>query len=322
MPASHSAHDSSVRSQPYVSVIMIFLNAERFMEEAVASVFAQTYEAWELLLVDDGSTDRSSLLARQLMRAHPDRVRYLEHPNHDNLGMSASRNLGIRHARGTYIAFLDADDVYLPRKLERQVATLNAQPEAAMVYGPTLEWYSWTHQPIDGNEDSLRRLGVSPGALIKPPALPKLFLEGTAQTPCTCGVLVRKEAIRQVGGFEPQFEGMFEDQVFFYKLCLNRPVFVMGECLDRYRQHPDSTFRTSMQAVGYNYQRSHAYHEFLQWLEEYIKDEGLLDAGLATPLARALRPFRHPLWYALSAPIRQGLRLLNGSGKRHSSRGT
>lgn len=85
---------------PLVSVVTIFLDAERFIEEAIESVFAQTYDRWELLLVDDGSTDRSRDVARRYAARYPSRVRYLEHPGHQNRGMSPSRNLGIAHAAG------------------------------------------------------------------------------------------------------------------------------------------------------------------------------------------------------------------------------
>src|SRR5262245_21147944 len=102
-----------------VSVIISFLNAERFIQEAIESVFAQGYEHWELLLVDDGSTDESTAIARRYTAQHPERVRYLEHAGHQNRGLSASRNLGIRHAQGEYIAFLDADDVWLPHRSSR-----------------------------------------------------------------------------------------------------------------------------------------------------------------------------------------------------------
>jgi glycosyltransferase involved in cell wall biosynthesis len=69
-------------NQPLVSVIIIFWNAERFIAEAIESVFAQTYRAWELLLVDDGSSDGSMAIARRYAERDPQRVRYLEHPKH------------------------------------------------------------------------------------------------------------------------------------------------------------------------------------------------------------------------------------------------
>src|SRR5689334_21837766 len=125
-----------MNEQSLVSIIIPFLNAERFIEDAIESVRAQSYDAWELLLVDDGSTDSSTRLAQRYAQQHPQKVRYLQHDRHQNRGLSASRNLGISEARGEFIAFLDADDVWLPHKLARQRAILDSQPEAAMVYGP------------------------------------------------------------------------------------------------------------------------------------------------------------------------------------------
>ena len=122
---------------PRVSVVMIFLDEERFLAEAIESVRAQTFTDWELLLVDDGSSDGSSAIARGYAEREGDRIRYLEHPGHENRGMSASRNLGIRHARGDLVALLDADDVWLQHKLSRQVALLDANPDAEMIYGAT-----------------------------------------------------------------------------------------------------------------------------------------------------------------------------------------
>jgi glycosyltransferase involved in cell wall biosynthesis len=86
-----------------VSVIMIFLNGETFIRDAIDSVFSQTYPDWELLLVDDGSSDRSTQIALEYAAKYPEKVRYLEHDKHQNRGMSASRNLGISHAEGKYI---------------------------------------------------------------------------------------------------------------------------------------------------------------------------------------------------------------------------
>src|SRR5512147_3161209 len=97
-------------SRPRVSVITIFLDEERFLGEAIDSVRAQTFGDWELILVDDGSRDRSPAIAQSHADAEPARVRCLHHPAHANRGMSASRNLGLDAARGDLIAFLDGDD--------------------------------------------------------------------------------------------------------------------------------------------------------------------------------------------------------------------
>src|SRR4028118_1816749 len=159
-------------NKPLVSAIIIFLNEERFLPEAIESVLAQTYENWELLLVDDGSTDGSTQIALNYAERHPGKVRYLEHPDHQNRAMSASRNLGIEHAKGEYIAFLDADDVWMAHKLEQQVSILEAHPEAAMLYGNRQEWHSWTGEPEDIHRDFVpEMIGARADTLFDPPAL-------------------------------------------------------------------------------------------------------------------------------------------------------
>ena len=230
----------AMTTRPRVSVVLIFLDAEEFIREAIQSVADQTVANWELLLVDDGSTDGSTEMARRYSTEDPARIRLLQHPGGVNRGMSASRNLGLREARGEFVTFLDADDVYLPEKLERQSELLDAHPDAAMVYGPTLHWHSWTGRAEDAALDYTRKLGVTPGSLTGPPDLVRLYLTRMGWPPGTCGVMVRREAAERVGGFEERFTAIFEDQAFFYKLCLDFPVYVQGESLDRYRQHDGS----------------------------------------------------------------------------------
>ena len=131
-----------VSERPLVSAIIIFLNGARFLEEAIQSVLGQEYAHWELLLVDDGSTDGSSVIALDYARRYPEKIRYLEHEGHQNRGMSASRNLGIRGARGAYVGFLDADDIWLPHKLAEQVALLESLPQRPLSYGRSLSCIS------------------------------------------------------------------------------------------------------------------------------------------------------------------------------------
>jgi glycosyltransferase involved in cell wall biosynthesis len=288
-----------------VSVIMIFLDAAPYLNEAVASVFAQTYGRWELLLVDDGSSDGSSVIASGYAEQHPDKVRYLEHPNHENRGMSASRNLGIVQARGEFVAFLDADDVYLPEKLERQVQILRDNPSAAMAYGGTTHWYSWTGRAEDQGRDQRRTLGVKPDTLVQPPTLPRLFLQRRAQTPGICAVLIRRPVVELVGGFNEQFKGMFEDQVFFYKLLLQYPVFIESGSWDRYRQHPVSHSHLMHQAGQYHpgRQASPAYSTFLSWLEAYLLQHGLGDKALWAALRKEKWLFTAPSLYRLATRV-------------------
>src|SRR5947199_8150013 len=103
---------SEVKNRPLVSVVIAFLDAESFIEQAIESVIAQSYDHWELLLFDDGSHDRSSHIARRFSDQYPANIRYLEHHDHHNFGVCASRKAAIRHSKGEYIAILDGDDVW------------------------------------------------------------------------------------------------------------------------------------------------------------------------------------------------------------------
>lgn len=289
-----------MNSKPLVSGITIFLNAEKFIEEAIESVFAQTYDSWELLLVDDGSTDRSTEIALRYAQQYPEKVRYLEHEGHQNRGMSATRNLGICNAKGDYIAFLDADDVWLPQKLERQVATLESQPEAAVVFGPTQYWYSWTGNPADRRRDSLREIGVQTNMLFKPPMLLSLLLRNEANAPATCSVLIRREVFAQTGGFEEAFRGLFEDRAFFAKVYLKIPVFVTSECWDQYRQHPDSTCNVAQKTGNYNPFRSSEPHlNFLNWVGKYLSQQEVKDTKVLQALQIGLLPYHYPTLHYL-----------------------
>ena len=261
-------------NKPLVSAIIIFLNAEKFIEEAIESVFAQTYENWELLLVDDGSTDSSTRIALRYAEQHHEKVRYLEHPGHKNLGMSAARNLGISHAKGAYLAFLDADDVWLPHKLEQQVAIMNSHPTAGMVYGYTQYWSGWTGRPEDIRRDSIPELGIRTNTLFKPPTLLTLLYPlGSATAPSMSNLLFRRQVVESTGGAEESFREMYEDRAFVSKVCLKESVFVASECWDRYRRHPDSCLSVTRKTSQHHTARLF----FLNWLEKYLCEQGVED---------------------------------------------
>ncbi len=251
--------------KPQVSVIMIFLNAEPFLADAIRSVLAQTYDRWELLLVDDGSSDASTDRARWAAAQAPERVRYLEHAHHQNHGMSASRNLGLSRAQGHYIACLDADDVWVPHTLAEQVARLESTPEAAMVYGPARWWYSWTGHPADRARDEVQPLAFPPDRVIEPPQL-LLHLLQNYQLYTPTGVLTRRTVIDRVGGFEPAFRGLYEDQVVLAKIGLEAPVLQAQACWYHYRQHPASCCQVARSA-GHH---AAARRTFLRWLTAYV----------------------------------------------------
>jgi SAM-dependent methyltransferase len=276
IPSNASGEDEA--PEPLVSVIVIFLDEERFLEEAVESVLAQTYPHWELLLCDDGSTDRSSEIARRYALEHPDRIRYLEHSGHENRGMSATRNLGLAHARGSMVAFLDGDDVWVPEKLTRQVAILGDHPRAAAVYGRLHVWHAWTRRDEDLARDYVQPLGVEPDGLVEPPELLITFLGDDVHTPS--GLLFRRSVLDQVGGYEERFEGMHEDGVVLAKICSTWPLYASGEVWYKYRQHPGSCCTREI-AAGRDRE---ALLRYLEWVQEYLLESGFE----GTPVCRVV----------------------------------
>ncbi len=116
-----------------VSVIIPLYNRSTFIEQTIRSVTQQSYTNWELIVVDDGSDDGSYELVKQLSDNIP--LTLLHHTGHQNLGQSASLNLGLSQCRGEFIAILDSDDLFERDKLAHQVAELQLHPDCGLVYG-------------------------------------------------------------------------------------------------------------------------------------------------------------------------------------------
>lgn len=285
-----------------VSVVIPFYNTPAaFLREAIQSVIAQTYRYWELLLVDDGSTGQAREVARNYAATNEARIRYLDHPGHENRGHSASRNLGIAHARGEFIALLDSDDVWLPQKLDEQVSLMDAHPEVGMLYGSTIYWHSWSESEPDGRRDYVPDVGWTAPTVVPPPRLLPLYLQGRVAVPCTCSLLARRETVQEVSGFVESARGLYEDQLFYAKMVLHAPVLVVPMCWDLYRQHSDSLCN---RASGEEQRRSRA--EFLRWVESYVTKRGFEDPSLRDALRRERWKNRHP---ALARALRTAGRL-------------
>jgi glycosyltransferase involved in cell wall biosynthesis len=263
-----NAESPLAETSPEVSVVVIFKDADDFVEEAIESVRAQTFSDWELILVDDGSTDASTAIALRYAEQGAGRVRYYEHPGHANLGMSATRNLGVSRARGEFVAFLDADDVLVPTTLEKAIAILRAHPRVGMVYGQVEYWYGWTGHPEDQARDFIHPVGVPTDRVYEPPSLIAHFIQNDGYAPA--GLIFRRALFEQVGGYEESFWNLYEDQVFAAKVCAVTPVFASELWFHRYRQHPNACCVTAEQG-----RVDAARLRFLRWLVAYLEDEGL-----------------------------------------------
>jgi glycosyltransferase involved in cell wall biosynthesis len=299
-----------------VTIVVIFLNGASYLSEALDSALTQTFQDFEIILVDDGSTDGSTELAQGYAHRHPDKVRYLEHPGHINRGMSASRNAGAAAGRGDLIAFLDADDVWEPCKLAEQVDSFDAHPEADLAAGAELEWRSW-----QGGLD--KRLSTGPAgnlALARGEATTVVYPLGYAKAPCPSNFMVRRALFDAVGGFEESFRGpmqMYEDQAFLSKAYLAGRPYFCDNLWVKYRIH-DQSCMAMFKSEHYDQTR----RQFLQWLRGYLKRKHAGSTRIRMALWRAELPYRNPRLHAFAqrAFVRKLYHSL-GRGVRNFTRG-
>ena len=178
-----------------VSVVVGLRDANCFLREAIDSVFDQTHECWELLLIGDGSTGANTAIAETFAERYPDRVRYVHHHGDGGESAGALRSLGLERARGRFVAFLDADGVWLPHKLERQLQVMRAHPEVGVVYGTAQLWYSWSGDAHDAARDLAPDLGIDLGVPIDGQGLLVYLLRQTILPPRVGSLLVRRELV-------------------------------------------------------------------------------------------------------------------------------
>jgi glycosyltransferase involved in cell wall biosynthesis len=249
---------------PAVSVLIPILNMKRYLPETVASVYAQTCPDWEMVLIDDGSADGSVELAQEYAGRDAQRVRVLSSDATMAHGASAARNRGLRAARGEWIAFLDADDLWLPDKLERQIDIVRRHPPAVMTFARVLYFHD---DPALAPERD-QPFGALHEGMYSPPALAREFLLDADVYPCPSATLIRADALRAVGGFEERFRKVRTDLAVWVKLGSRFPIYADPSVLVRYRQHAESSV-----AQLFGDESLYNTNELLlaEWLAEYIE---------------------------------------------------
>ncbi|HEV7329761.1 MAG TPA: glycosyltransferase family 2 protein [Flavisolibacter sp.] len=277
------------RKNPLVSVVLPFYNEEAFLAETVESVLAQTYPTLELLLVDDNGSVQCTQMAKAYAAQWPGKVLYVEHEGHANKGPAASRNLGIQRAQGELVAFVDADDVWLPNKIEEQVRIFQSHSEVAMVVEASRYWFSWENPD---QQDKIIPVGAPANQLFAPPALAlQLYPLASGDAPCPSSIVMTKAALQRIGGFEESFVGFcqaYEDQAFLSKIYLQEVVYVSGSCHNLYRQRKGSAMHRML--AGGNYEKAR-YH-FLNWLKNYMETKGYHHPEVEKLLRTALQQSR------------------------------
>ena len=269
---------------PLVSVIVPFFNDSKWLIEALQSVVAQTYTAWEAIVIDDGSEPEHSNIAKAFCSKYPAKIKYTNHDNHINRGVTISRNVGVARSSGNYIAFLDADDKWFCDKLKNQIDLFKKNPQAQMICEASKFWYTWNNATA---EDVVIPVGVLQDILYPPGALTKnLYPLGEGAPPCPSGIMIRKAAFERSGGFEPAFTGvytLYEDQAFLAKIYLNETVFISGTANNLYRKRANSMSSAVNDVIIYEKVRSF----FLNWLEMYLTVKNIKDEEINALITHA-----------------------------------
>ncbi|WP_176450124.1 glycosyltransferase family 2 protein [Geodermatophilus saharensis] len=289
-------------------MVVPFKDAAPFLDAAVHSVLAQNWTALDVVLVDDGGTDGSEAIARDLEGAHPRRVRVVTHEGRVNRGIGPSRALGIREARGPLVAFLDADDVWEPTHVADYVRLLRENPVADMVCGRVWAWRSWADPHL---EDRLSQLAFAPGAVVAGPRLLAAVLRNGYYATTPCSLVVRRHAVLGCLEHLEAFPGMYEDQVMNSWMQLRSVAVMTGGTSAWYRQH-DASFsaRTS--------ESDRAHTAFLSWLRSQVEElpdgdpevRALVESALQEALGRATPAARRTLRASIPGVVRRGRRVL------------
>jgi glycosyltransferase involved in cell wall biosynthesis len=202
---------------PSISVVMAAKNYARFLPEAVESVFAQTLTDWELLVIDDGSSDHTPQIVRPYLA--DGRVRYFRS---DALGQPRAKNLGIGLSRGALVAFLDADDAWEPTKLEKQLAVFATKPDVGVVFckRSLMDERGCRIEPRTGPDEPPRGF-----------VLPQMFTQNFV---CFSSVMVKRDVFAHVGAFDPLWDLAIDYDLWLRVAKFHRFDFVPEE-LVRYR---------------------------------------------------------------------------------------
>ncbi len=269
-------------SDPTVSAIIPLYNAGSYIEETIASVLSQTFASAEIIVVDDGSTDDGPERVRRMAAKHPDRCRLLGHPGGVNRGQGPSRNVGIAAARGEYVAFLDADDIWHPGKLARQLEAFARFPEVVLCYSRmAYVGEGGTPQVHDGFATLGKGKAARPAMIFR-----ELLLENIIPL---SSVVARREVVRRFGGFEEGPKYQYEDWLLFAEMAFFHPFCFDDAALVNYRLHTDS-FSVDRVKTG---DHLRADWHFVEELFRFLRDNPNAD-----PL-EVRRDMRRAVWYSL-----------------------
>jgi glycosyltransferase involved in cell wall biosynthesis len=247
-----------------VDVIIPAYNAAKYLPAALESVGSQTFKNWQIVLVDDGSTDNTAEVVAPFLDRFGPRMRYIKQENH---GMSAARNTAVRSSTSEYIALLDADDVWMPCRLSASLEVLAERPKAGLAYGQV------TRIDPEGGivSDWLGNLTNSEGSIA-----PHIYMR-TVELPCPT-ITVRRRCLDDVGLFDETMRAT-EDRDLWLRIALRHEIAFVPKIIACYRASPGS--------MSTNSQRM--FQAQLQFIRKHYGAEGCGLRARQFALARAYK---------------------------------
>mgnify|MGYP000321373830 FL=1 len=208
---------------PLVSVVIPTYNREQYLQKALGSVLAQTYQCFEIIVIDDGSTDDTATLIRSFKKD----ITYIYQ---ENQGISKARNVGIRNSRGDFIAFLDSDDYWFPEKTELQIALFQKHPEYGMVASRCASIR------LDGRYRETNRPGSSGWVL------EQLFRANFIRT---SSAIIRRECFNRIGLFDEELKEC-EEYDLWLRIAAQYPIGFINKSLAVYIDNPTGVSTDSL----------------------------------------------------------------------------
>jgi len=236
---------------PLVSVIIPSYNRAHYIKETIDSILAQTYKNFEIIVIDDGSSDNT----REVLEAYKDRISYFYQ---ENQGVASTRNRGVEEARGEYVSFLDCDDIWFPEKLEKQIEYVNEHPHVALVCAEV--------HIINSDGKFVKHVKRDESL---PLTFENLFEQSLVHVPTT---IVKRQVILALGGFDPTV-AISDDYDLWLRLIKRYSCHYMPIPLAKYRIHSGNLMKQFDKRLRNNLIifRKKEITEGMSWLKKQIR---------------------------------------------------
>jgi glycosyltransferase involved in cell wall biosynthesis len=260
---------------PPVSAVIAVYNGRTHVIEAIESVLAQTVPVTEIVIVDDGSSDDSVTVIQNYISTNGISEKFVNLVVQENAGQGSARNAGAHLARSPFIGFLDQDDTWTPTHVEKLVEVMGQEP--------SLGWAYTDFNEFDEQNRFIRRRFLAKHDYSPPPSSLFGFIDQDLMM-LPSSALIRRSAFLEVGGFDPQFRGYEDDDLFIRLLLAGWDFAYLGESLLNYRIHPNNSSRNlTFQESRINFYRK--YRELFDVESEYRSK--FLDQHLAPRMISA-----------------------------------